>query len=156
MAGLKCSVNFDDADLPVNSWKTVCALKAPTNQALQVLKANFFPNGVSGDAEHLDFRLTRITAASGTGTATTPIKLDNRLSTTPQATARIDFSAEPTEDGTAPYIYPGRCHPQGALMMEVIFDDAFIKEGTELALQIKVPSGGASTTDARGHIIYEE
>ena len=154
MAGLRCSVNFDMTDVAADAWKTVCALKAPTNQMLKLLKANFFPNGTTGDAPHIDLRLTRITAASGTGTAVTPIKLNNAFSCTPQATARMAFTSEPTEDGTSPYIYPSRTHPQGALMNEVVFDEVGIKEGTELALQCKVVT--TTGIDPRGHLIYEE
>lgn len=154
MAGLVCSVNFDVTNIAADAWVTVASLRAPTNQMLKLLKANFFPNGTSGDAPHIDLRLSRVTAGSGTGTAVTPVKVNNAFTCTPQATARIAFTAEPTADGTLPFIYPSRTHPQGALMNEVVFDTVGVKEGTELALQAFVVT--TTGLDPRGHLIYEE
>jgi hypothetical protein len=156
MAGLRFSVNAEDVPLAVAAWKTVCSVRAPTNQAVQCLRAAMFPEGVDGAAKPLGVRLTRITAGNGTATSTTPIKLDNRLSTTVQSTARRHFTGtEPTEDGTAQYLFVGKTHPQGALIQEVTFDDVFIKEGTEVALQLFVPTGG-SGVNCTGNFYCEE
>jgi len=154
MAGLKASVNFFDVELAVASWKTIASIKAPANQPVRILKFVLTGNGVAGDAEPCDVRLTRITADSGTGTATTPIKLNNALGATVQSVARVNFTAEPTESGTAPYLYPQKFHPQSGVMHDVTFDDCFIAHATEICLEAQVPAGSA--IDVTGHIIIEE
>jgi hypothetical protein len=155
MAGLNLSVNFDDVTLSVDAYKTVASIQAPTNHMVRVKSLWVCANGVAGDAEHLYVRLCRVTGATGTGTAVTPQKLNNGLSCAALSTARVNFTGEPTADGTLPYIYPHKIHPQGASAKEASFDECFIKEGTELALQVKVPSGG-TPVECSGHLIIEE
>jgi hypothetical protein len=155
MAGVGLSVNFDNVALAVGSFKTVAAVKAPTNQMVRLKSFGFSTDGIAGDAVPLEYRLARITAASGTGTATTPIKLNNAMTVTVQTTARKNFTSEPSDSGTAPYLYPGLIHPQGGLSRDVTFDDIFIDGGTELALQVKVPTGGTAV-NATGCLLVEE
>lgn len=155
MAGLNLSISFDDVTLTVGSFKTVLCVKAPTNQMVRVKSIWQAFSGVAGDAAPLDVRLMRTTAASGTGITVVAQKLCTSLSATAQTTARKNFTVEPTADGTDPYLYWHKVHPQGASAKESTFDECFIKEGTELALQIKVPSGGTAVTTS-GHMIVEE
>jgi hypothetical protein len=155
MAGLGESVNFAAVATTVASYKTIASVRAPANQMVQLKGFSAHAAGVAGDAAPLPFRLCRVTAGTGTGTATTPIKTNNGLTCTPQATARVNFSAEPTADGTEPYLYPGLFHPQGGITREVEFNDCWIKEGTELALQVQVPTGGTAVT-LTGHLLVEE
>jgi hypothetical protein len=155
MAGLNCSVNFDDVTLAVGSYKTVASVQAPANHMVRVKSLWVCANGVAGDAEHLYVRFCRVTGATGTGTAITPQKLNNALTATPLSTARVNFTVEPTADGTLPYIFPHKIHPQGASAKEASFDECFIKEATELSLQVQVPSGGTAVK-CSGHLIIEE
>jgi hypothetical protein len=155
MAGVKCSVNFAAVSTAVGSYKTIASVRAPTNQMVKLLSFAAHANGIAGDAQPLPFRLCRVTAGSGTGTSTTPIKLNNALTVTVQATARVNFTAEPTADGTDPYLLPGLFHPQGGIVREVEFSEVYLKEATELALQVQVPTGGTAVT-LTGSLTVEE
>jgi len=155
MARLNLCVNWDDFQLGVDAWKTVASVKAPANQMVAVKGFWVCGNGVAGDAEHLKVRLRRVVADSGTGTTFVPVKTNNVMTATAQCTARVKFTVEPTDSGTDQSIYPHKTHPQGSSTKDCTFEDAVIKEGTELALQVKVPSGGVAVyTD--GHLNIEE
>lgn len=155
MAGLNLQLPFFEVTLTVNAWKTAAAIKAPTNQMLRVKGAKLATDGIAGDAQPLLFRLARITPGNGTATSATPQKTNDAMTATPQSTGRINFTAEPTDDGTAPYTYADAFHPQGGLAEPMEFDEVYVKEGKELALQIKVPSGGTAVK-VTGHLKYEE
>lgn len=154
MAGLNLSVNFDDVALVVGSYKTVAAVQAPANQMVRIKGFWVCTNGIAGDAEHIYVRLTR-TTASGTGTTITPVKLNNALTATAQCVCKVNFTVEPTLDGTLPYIYPHKIHPQGASAKDCSFDEVYIKEGCQIALQVQVPSGG-TIVKCSGHLLIEE
>lgn len=156
MAGLETSVNFEDVQLAsAGTWKTIVSVKAPTNQMVRIKSLAVHGEGIAGDAAPVEGRWVRVTADSGTGTATTPIKLNNALTATVQAAARVNFTAEPTESGTNPYIFPFKVHPQGGLVRDHWGDGFFIKEATEIALEMKIPSGGTQF-NVTGHVILEE
>jgi len=155
MAGLNCSANFEDVAGTAGSWKTLLTLKAPTNQMLRIRRVKICGLGTAGDAKPIGVRLTRVSQGTGTGTTKTPQKLNNALTVTVQATQRINFTVEPTEDGTDPYLYAGKFHPQGGLVDDLPFDDLIVKENTEVALEVKIESGQTAITMS-GHLIYEE
>lgn len=157
MARLDCCVNFRNLQLAAAAtWKTMASIEAPAEQMIAIKRIKITGNGIAGDAEPIEVRLTRVEASSGTGTATTPQKINNALTATPQATARVAFSSEPTEDGTDPYLYPSKFHPQGGSVDELTFDgEIIVAEGTELALEMQVPTAGTQIY-VSGHIIYEE
>lgn len=156
MAGLETSLNFEDVQLAAaGSWKTVVSVKAPTNQMVRVKTIAISGEGTAGDAKPVECRLVRVTADSGTGTASTPIKLNNALTATVQAAGRVNFTAEPTESGTSPYMYPFKFHPQGSFVFEKSFDTLYVKEATELAVECKIASGGTQI-NVSGHLVLEE
>ncbi len=138
MSLLDCVVPFEDVATTQNAWKTLASIKAPSDQMLVLTRAEYFPNGTAGDAKHLKARVVRITADSGTGTSITPKKLNNAFGTTPRATARWNFSAEPT---VGDVLYPSHVHPQGAFAREMRFDGCAVEEGTEIALQVFLLTG---------------
>jgi hypothetical protein len=138
MALLDCVTPFEDVDTVANAWKTLASLKAPSDQMLSLKRAEWFPNGVAGDAKHLKARMVRITADSGTGTAITPKKLNNAFGCTPRATARWNFTVEPT---VGDVLYPSHVHPQGAFAREMTFDGIAVEEGTEVAIQVFMATG---------------
>lgn len=154
MARLKLCVNFEDYELAANAWKTAAAIKAPANQMVAITNLWVSMNGVAGDAEHAKVRLRRIQAGTGTGTTVTPAKVDNTRTATPQSTARVNFTVEPTDDGDLT-LYPHKVHPQGASSKDTTFSDVVLKEGTEIALQIKLPNG-ATAVKTDGHVEIEE
>lgn len=156
MAGLKSSIAFEDvATAGSATWKTIASVKAPTNQMLRLLRVKICGEGIAGDAKPLGVRLARVTAASGTATTGTMVKLNNALSATVQAVGRTNFTVEPSLDGTTPYLYSGKFHPQGGQVDDLAFEDCYLKEATELALQVYTPSGG-SAINVSGHIEVEE
>lgn len=155
MAGVNCSLNFEDVAGVAGSWKTVAAICAPTNQMVRIRRVKIAGEGTAGDGKPIGVRLTRITAASGTGTSATPQKLNNALGLTVQTTARVNFTVEPSESGTTPYAYVGKFHPQGGFVDDLPFDDLMLEVATELALQVKIPSA-ESAINMTGHVIFEE
>lgn len=155
MAGLKCCANFEDILTVVGSWKTVISLRATLYDIVRVCRVKIHGEGIAGDAKPVAVRLTRVVASSGTGTTGLAIKLNNAFPLTPETVVRYNFTVEPTETGTTPYLYVSKFHPQGGQADDITFDDLMIDSGTELALQIKVPAGGTAI-NVTGHIIIEE
>lgn len=160
MAGLKLSHSFRDVVLSVGSWKSVASWRAPggggtNDQMVRLSSLKLAASGQSGDAEALGFRIARVQAGTGTGTSQAPQKLNNALTAVPRSTCRHTFTAEPTDDGTSPYLFEDKFHPQGGDVQNWEFDDFLVKEGTEVAVQIIVPTGGTAIK-VSGHIIGEE
>lgn len=156
MAGLGAQLPFEDvATAGSATWKTIGSVKAPTNQMVHVMRLKICGEGIAGDAKPLGIRLTRITASSGTGTTATMPKTNNALSCAVQSVGRVNFTVEPSLDGTAPYLFAGKFHPQGGLVEDLSFSNVWIKEATEAALQVYTPSGG-SAVNVSGHLEVEE
>ena len=155
MAGVGLSIGFDEVELVVDAWKTVASVKAPANQMVKLNSIALHADGIAGDAKPLLLRLARVVAGSGSASAATPQKLNNALTVTPQTTARKNFTTEPTADGTDPYIRPGLFHPQGGIIRDDTFSGLYLKEGSELAVQVKVPSGGVAVKVTGGAEVEE-
>ncbi|MFH0903175.1 MAG: hypothetical protein V2A73_21310 [Pseudomonadota bacterium] len=155
MAGNVFCIGFTDVVTVVNTWKTMASIRAPTNQMVHVKRVKVVGAGIAGDAEPLGVRLARVTAGTGTRTVAVAQKLNNALPCAVQSTVCVNFTAAPTDSGTDPWLYPSRFHAQGGQADDVTFDDLWIAENTELALQVRVPSGGTAIT-ATGHIVAEE
>lgn len=155
MARLEFNAGFSNVNGAVGSWKGILSVRAPTNQVVAVKRVKISGHGTSGDAKPIDVRLTRISAGTGTATTITPQKLNNIYTATVQSVAKKDFTVAPTEDGTDPHIYEGNLHPQTGFVDELTFSDLTIKEGTELLLEVKIPSS-ESQIPFSGHMICEE
>lgn len=160
MAGVNVCVNFTGVALSVGSWKTVCAVATPAERMLRVKSFAIFTDGTDGAAKPIEYRLVRATSATGTSTAATAFKLNNALGSTPVTVGSVNYTVEPTYGGGAideatPQFYRGLFHPQGGVIREVTFDDAYVEEGTMLALQAKIASA-QSGANATGHIVVEE
>lgn len=155
MARLDCGVYFEDVALTADAWVTVASLKAPANQMLALKRVKICGEGVAGDAKPLGVRVSRVTADSGTGTAATPRRLNNALTASPQATARTTFTVEPTTAPAGEYLFAGKFHPQGGTVDELVLGEVLVKEGTETAVQVKLPAG-QSVINVSGHVNYEE
>lgn len=158
MAEVGFCVNFEDVALTVGSWKSVCALRAPTNQLVKLLKVAAMLEGIAGDAKPIGMRLMKLsTAGAGTATAATPERLNSAISPSnsniPRSTARVNFSAEPSDSGK--YLYAGKVHPQGGAIFNVEFDGAVLADDSEVVLQLKIPSAQVQV-NASGHLVAEE
>lgn len=156
MARVNICLGFTDAATVAGAWKTLASLRAPANQIVALKRVRLHGEGIAGDAKPIGVRLCRITPGNGSATTVTPLKLNNALSLTVQTVGRITFTGtEPTDDGTAPYLMPDKFHPQGGKGDEMTFDDFLIANGTELALQVLVPSG-QTAIPVSGHMVAEE
>jgi len=160
MAGLNLSHSFRDVTLSVGSWKTVASWRAPggggtNDQMVRLSSLKLASNGQSGDSEALGIRLARVQAGTGTATTQTPQKVNNALSAVPRSICKVNFTAEPTDDGTSPYLFEDKFHPQGGNVQNWEFDEFIVKEGTEVAVQLMVPTGGTAVK-VSGHLIGEE
>lgn len=153
MARLEFSAGFTDVATAAAAWKTVLSLRAPANQLVAVKRVKIHGAGIAGDAEPFRMRLARVQAGTGTATTSAGLKLNNAIGATVQTVVKVNFTSEPTDDGTAPYLYPDKFHPQGGKGDETTFDNLTIAHATELALQVYAPAGD---TAVAGHIIAEE
>ncbi len=152
MALLRCVTPFEDIALTQNAWKTLVSIKAPSDQMAELIRVEYYPNGVAGDAQHLKARVVRITADSGTATSITPKKLNNAFGSTPRVTGRHTFTAEPT---VGDILYPTHVHPQGGFSREMAFDGTAVEEGTEIALQVFLNTG-QTVVNVTGSIHHHE
>ncbi len=155
MAGTETHIGFDDVQTTVGSWSKIASVKSPTNQMTRIKRLVVASNGVSGEAEALKMRLTRIVKDSGTASAVVAQKTNDGLTVTPQVAGRHTFTANPTEDGTSPYLAQDKFHPQGGVSHVFEFDNLFVKEGKELMLEVFTPTGG-SAVKLSGHFACEE
>lgn len=155
MACLEVSAGFTDVTLSVNAWKSVVSIKAPANQMIRIRSLKFCGNGIAGDAEPCGLRWADVQASTGTATTYTPQKVNRQIGVTVQSVTRHTFTAEPTDNGTAPYIFPDKFHPQGGISNSFEFSNFIIQAGGEMALQLFVPTGGTAIK-VSGHVLYEE
>ena len=97
MAGVFLNVNSGEVALAAATAKTVLQIKAPANQRLLIHSIRFLGKQPAGGTDTpIKIRMTRNSAAFGTGSAATPAKNDPSDSETVQSTAASNFSAEPT------------------------------------------------------------
>lgn len=161
MAEAQLQVGWNDLTLAVNAWKTLASVKAGADTVARLLRAKLGCSGISGDAEPLRFRLQRITADSGTGTATTPGRLTQTNKAAARASCRTNFTAEPTAVAvSAPThltaeLLQDMFHPQGGTWEELNLLRTEVEGAAEVALQVFVPSGGTAVK-CSGHLIYGE
>lgn len=154
MAKLNLCVSWEDVALVAGSWKTVAGIQAGTDQVVSLKRVRLATSGVAGGAKPLEFRLHRITAASGTGTAFTPVTVNESNTTTKRSTCRVNFSAEPTLTANK-YLFQDKFHPQGGLAHEYSFSDVEIAAAAETVIQVKLPSA-ETVVNCSGHAVYEE
>jgi len=154
MARLRLCGNWEDVALAVGSWKTVASVKAGADQVELIKRVRLATDGIAGDAKPLEFRMQRVTAGTGTGVTVTASKLNETNGTTPRSVFRNNFTAGPTEASNG-VLGQDKFHPQGGEYQDFSFEDLEVAQGNEIAVQVKVPSGGTAV-NCSGHIIYEE
>ena len=97
MAGLTFRANSGDVSLVANTPKTVLQVKAPTNQRVRVTAREItVKDAPSSTNTGIKIRYTYSTANFGTGTAVTPVKIDQGRPESINSTAASNFSTEPT------------------------------------------------------------
>ena len=154
MAGLLCSVQtggstgLTEVALDGTNEKCLIIVTAPTNQRLKVKSVGVFFDGASATAEPVFLVLARASTA-GTTTAYTP-KVMGVGSETPQATAGVDASANPTKGDI---LASWRVHPQsGYQWLLPMGDEVLVAGGGRVALYAKA----AAAVNLMATVIYEE
>jgi hypothetical protein len=156
MAAHELSLEFQDVTLSVNAWKGLISCRAAANVMVKILGCRLATSGVSGSEEPLRFRLRNITPGNGTATTVTPARGYNGFTATPQLVSRKDFTGTQPTDATPPNISDSDMfHPQGGMIQSWEFRNKIVKEGTEVLVEVFVPSGG-SASKCSGHLDVEE
>ena len=154
MANLQCSVQSAGTDgitattLSAATEKCLIILTAPTNQRLKLIEFGISFGGTSSTAAPVQVVLARASSA-GTTTAYTPILLGVG-SETPQATAGVNASANPTKGSV---LWSGTIHPQGGMMkVSLMGSEVLVPGGGRVALYAKA----AAEVTCEAYLNYEE
>lgn len=129
--------------------KTVVQLVAPANHRMKLKRWKVSFDGVSATAEPVQVELLRQTTA-GTMSALTPVKKDDSLAETLQATAQHTATAEPTAGDILENV---EVHPQSGY--ELIYPDGWeviVGGGDRLGIRCTAPAG----VNVRALMEYEE
>lgn len=154
MARLKFNIPFKNITLAAaGTEKAIVGFKAPAQQDVALIDFKVFPNGQSGDAKHLEARISLITVDSGTPSDVTEVKRDGRVAGAVQTTGRT-YGALPTITANSD-LWVGKIHPQGAILEDVEWKEITIARGTEAVLLVTVPTGG-TVVDVTGQLGCEE
>ena len=149
MAAFMGFIQTAEVALSAATAKTVIQLVAPSNHRLKVLGWGVFFDGVSVTAEPVQVRLLRQTTA-GTMSALTPVKQDDSLSESLQATAQHTATAEPTAGDVLDMI---ECHPQqGYEIAYSMGQEVIVGGGDRIGIECTAPAN----VNVRAKIRYEE
>ena len=129
MAGLPFRITAEGVSLSAATTKTVISVTAAANNPLRLVRWGITFKGTSTTAAPGRVRLKRMTTA-GTSTSVTPVKTDDRISGTLQATAFKDFSAEGT---LGDVLEPVNVHPQTGYVSGV-YDSVAVAGSSRLGL----------------------
>lgn len=129
--------------------KTVLQLVAPSNHRLKVLAWGVYFDGISGSAEPVQVRLIRQTTA-GTMSALTPVKVDDSLAESLQATAQHTATAEPTAGDVLKGI---EVHPQSGYEEHCPFGQEYIVGGGD---RVGIECTAPATVNVRAWMRFEE
>lgn len=130
MAGLLCSITTGGATgltevaLDGTNEKAIIILTAPTNQRLKLKTLGIYFDGTTSTNKGVQIVLARVSTA-GTATDATP-KLTGVGSETPQATAKINATADPTK-GDILKIW--KIHPQSGYEKVYPLGDEYLVPG---------------------------
>jgi hypothetical protein len=154
MAGLICSVTTGGATgltavaLAAATEKCLIVLSAPAQQRLKLKSLGVYFDGISSIAVPVQIVIARASSA-GTTTAATPARM-GAGSETPQATAGIDASANPTKGDILEIL---NIHPQsGFKEMYPLGDELLVPGGGRVAVYAKA----AAIVNLAATLIYEE
>jgi len=101
MAGLELIANSGTQSLAADTAETVLQLTTATNHRIKIKGFSITLSGTA--ARDLIVRVLRQSSAGTSGTAVTPVKLDNAAAETVQTSAATNFSAEPTSGDVLQY-----------------------------------------------------
>lgn len=149
MAGMVCAVSFEAVSISAGTAKTVVAIVAPTNQRLRLRRLRC--HTVSTDGTHVPVKAAlRKLTADGTGTAATEV-LVGPGSETPQAVAKVNYSAEPTY--ASDNLLKTGFHPQSTLAENFPDGQMIAAGGTGFGLVLTATTQGQTVS---GFIEWEE
>ncbi len=137
MAGLK--VGFVTGAVAVTTTpKTVLMITAGANAGLLLKNFIIGVDGTSPTEGKLQVEILRkFTAATGTGTSITPLKLSGHAGTV-QAIASKAYSVEPTSTGSTVVVWDNNVHPQGNLAIPL---DLLVDAGETVGFRVTSPTG---------------
>jgi hypothetical protein len=154
MAGLICSVTTGGATgltavaLAAATEKCLIVLTAPAQQRLKLKSLGIYFDGISSTAVPVQIVIARASSA-GTSTAATPART-GAGSETPQATAGVDASANPTKGDILEIM---NCHPQGGYKnLHPFSDEVLVPGGGRVAVYAKA----AAAVNLSATLVYEE
>ena len=154
MSGLICSVvtggstGLTALALSPATEKCLIVLSAPANQRLKIKYVGIFFDGGTSSAVPVQIVLANASTA-GTSTAATP-RLISAGAETPQATAGVDASANPTKGDILEEM---NIHPQsGFAKMYPLGDEIIIMGGERFAIYAKA----AAAVNVSATLTYEE
>src|SRR5438309_869286 len=96
MAAIDATLSWSQVSLVGNTSKTLGLLKAPTNQKLRIKEYCVTTDGAASSNAPFPVDIGRPTGAGTPGSTPTPKKNDPDVQAAIQATAGINYSAEPT------------------------------------------------------------
>jgi hypothetical protein len=154
MSGLVCSVTTGGATgltpvtLAAATEKCLIVLTAPAQQRLKLKSLGVYFDGISSAAIPVQIVIARASSA-GTSTAATPARV-GAGSETPQATAGVDASANPTKGDILEIL---DIHPQsGFKQLYPLGDELLVPGGGRVAVYAKA----AANVNAAATLVYEE
>ncbi len=129
--------------------KTVCQLRAPTNQRVKILAWGIYFDGISNSAEPVQVRLLRQTT-NGTMTTLNPVKVDDSISDSLQTSGGHTATAEPTAGDLLKRI---EVHPQSGYEEQCPFGQEYIVgAGDRVGIECTAPA----TVNCVAWIRFEE
>lgn len=149
MAGLLCQVDFSNFSPAAATERCAVLITAPANQRLRLRRVVIKTNGTSGTDAAVDVVIRRCSSA-GTMTGATPRRLQAGFDETPQATASVNATANPTTGDT---VFRAGFHPQATFDERIAPNEPIDVEGGG-RLGVFITSAAALTF--AGCLIYEE
>jgi hypothetical protein len=132
--------------------KTVCRIKAATNQRAKILGYGFFFDGTSNAAQPVEIKIAQITTDGGTYTSVTPQPMEEELTETFQTTVGVNATVEPTTYNAQP-LKTITVHPQlGYEYLSPLGQERVLKGGGMLGFVAIAPAG----VNIRGYVLIEE
>lgn len=150
MAALIGLLATGEVALSAATTRTVLQLRAPSNHRLKILGWAVTFDGTSPTAEPVQVRFLRQTT-DGTFTGLTPVKLDDSVGETLQATGH--HSATSTEPSSGDVLKAVEVHPQSGYEDTLPYGREFIVGGGD---RVGIECTAPAAVNVRAWIAYEE
>jgi hypothetical protein len=153
MARIVAVATTAEIALSAATAKTVLHFNCPANHLAVIKGWSISFDGTTVTAEPVQIRLLRQTAASGTGSTNTPVKINPLVTASLQCTAKDSFSAEPTAGNV---LFAIEVHPQAGYEKIYPLGDEPLCGGTGSADALGIECTAPATVNVRATITFEE